>query len=197
MGNSVWTEKLKQALARYLHKSEVTEIMAGCEQLQELDEVAQAECMKGVMERIDARIPDEDTKMLIMRECSCRCYEDDLEELKNVYRTTNDFDSLIDAMYGKVFLNKPEREGDTVYITKAPRFPEEHQKAATPQKKQYYFCHCDYARAVTGNISLTYCYCGAGWCRNIWEAILERPVRVEIVKSVLQGDDVCRFAVHL
>ena len=71
------------------------------------------------------------------------------------------------------------------------------QHLKTTKDKRYYFCHCDYARAVNDQISLTYCYCGAGWCKGIWETVLEKPIRVDIVKSVLQGDDVCRFAVHI
>jgi predicted hydrocarbon binding protein len=41
-----------------------------------------------------------------------------------------------------------------------------------------------------------YCQCGAGFYRGIWETILERPVRVEVLESVLSGGDVCRVAVQ-
>jgi predicted hydrocarbon binding protein len=46
-------------------------------------------------------------------------------------------------------------------------------------------------------IPVTYCYCGAGFYKGIWEYILQRPVRVEVRESVLKGDDVCRIIVHL
>ncbi len=32
---------------------------------------------------------------------------------------------------------------------------------------------------------------------SLWEDILQESVEVELVKSVLQGDDVCSFAIHL
>jgi len=35
-----------------------------------------------------------------------------------------------------------------------------------------------------------YCYCGAGWYRQQFEGIFEKPVCNEIVRSVLRGDDV-------
>ena len=41
------------------------------------------------------------------------------------------------------------------------------------------------------------CYCRAGWYRQQFEGIFEKPIRIEIVKSVLRGDDVCRFAIHI
>jgi len=42
-----------------------------------------------------------------------------------------------------------------------------------------------------------YCYCGAGFYKGIWEEILQQPVKVEVLKSVLAGDEVCTIAVHL
>ena len=42
-----------------------------------------------------------------------------------------------------------------------------------------------------------FCYCGAGYYKNIWEIILQKPVEVTLTKSVLRGDDVCRVEVHL
>jgi predicted hydrocarbon binding protein len=47
-------------------------------------------------------------------------------------------------------------------------------------------------------ISPTFCYRGAGWYKQIWEGILEKPVeKVEMLQSVCQGDDVCEFAIRL
>jgi len=63
------------------------------------------------------------------------------------------------------------------------------------------YCHCPRVREliITGgeSFSTTYCYCGAGFYKEIWEHILQRPVRVEVLESVLGGDDLCRIAIHL
>jgi len=42
-----------------------------------------------------------------------------------------------------------------------------------------------------------YCYCGAGFYKGIWEEILQQPVEVQVLESVLKGDKVCKIAVHL
>ena len=42
----------------------------------------------------------------------------------------------------------------------------------------------------------TYCYCGAGFYQGIWEEILGKPVRVEVLESVMTGGDVCQIAVY-
>jgi predicted hydrocarbon binding protein len=46
-------------------------------------------------------------------------------------------------------------------------------------------------------LSPTYCYCGAGFYKGIWEEITQQNVEVELLESVLQGDDVCKIAIHL
>ena len=33
--------------------------------------------------------------------------------------------------------------------------------------------------------------------KGIWEEILQQPVQVQVLESVLQGDQVCKIAVHL
>ena len=43
----------------------------------------------------------------------------------------------------------------------------------------------------------SYCYCGAGYYKGIWEEVLQRPVEVEVLESVLDGGDVCRVAITL
>jgi len=44
---------------------------------------------------------------------------------------------------------------------------------------------------------VTYCYCGAGFYKGIWEEILQEPVEVEVLESVLKANEVCKIAIHL
>jgi hypothetical protein len=69
-----------------------------------------------------------------------------------------------------------------------------------PQKKQELYCHCPRVRdaiKTDQQLSPTYCYCGAGFYKGIWEEITQQNVEVELLESVLQGDDVCRIAIYL
>jgi predicted hydrocarbon binding protein len=43
----------------------------------------------------------------------------------------------------------------------------------------------------------TYCYCGAGFYKGIWEEILQKPVEVEVLESVLDRGEVCKIAIYL
>ena len=94
------------------------------------------------------------------------------------------------------------RHGDTIIATKIPKsgFLVEYMQEADPEKRRQYYCHCPRIREAlrtSETISATYCYCGAGFYKGIWEEILQKPVEVEVLESVLHGDDVCRIAVHL
>jgi len=69
-----------------------------------------------------------------------------------------------------------------------------------PEKKRALYCHCPRIRDVlktSQTIPPIYCYCGAGFYKGMWEEILQEPVEVELLESVLKGDDVCKVAVHL
>ena len=46
-------------------------------------------------------------------------------------------------------------------------------------------------------ISPSFCNCSGGWYVQMWEAILDRRLRIDLVESVLQGHDRCLFAVHI
>ena len=46
-------------------------------------------------------------------------------------------------------------------------------------------------------ISPIYCYCGAGFYKGIWEEIIQQPVEIEMLETVLKGDNVCQFAIYL
>jgi hypothetical protein len=100
-------------------------------------------------------------------------------------------------MYKNPFYVRPKKEGNVIYFTKVAHDIEGFNKAKTAEGKRYCYCHCDYIKAATEPISATHCYCSAGWYKRIREGILERPVRVELIKSVMQGDDICQFAVYI
>jgi len=192
-----WHEKLKKNLKEFIDEAERKKLLKGSEEIDKANPKEKAAWVKTVMEKFDRLIPDEKDRWNIMKQCSCSCQDDSMADYKTEYDKHKDIDKLIDYLHGKAFLIKPERKGNTIYITKAPAFPEEYKKAKTQDEKRYYFCHCEYARAADSELSPSYCYCGAGWCQRIWEGILGRPVEIEIVESVLQGGEVCKFAVHI
>lgn len=92
-------------------------------------------------------------------------------------------------------------EDGRLYITKVPYAPEQFLSETDPVMKRYYACHCPFAREAIlrgeTDISRNWCYCSAGFAKHPFETILGRPLRVELLQSVLAGDPVCRFAIDL
>ncbi|MFX0086100.1 MAG: DUF6144 family protein [Candidatus Hodarchaeota archaeon] len=93
------------------------------------------------------------------------------------------------------------REGNKVIITKVPYMTKQYLNETDERKKHYYYCHCPWVREALKEedqpVNPIFCNCSGGYYKNYWEAILEQPVKVELLESVLMGDQVCKFALHL
>jgi hypothetical protein len=151
---------------------------------------------KGVMDRLDAWV-DEETRREVMQRCSCPYPRERIEELKAKYRELQDIDQLVPLMHaGMGQCSMPVKRGNTVYITKAPYNPQGYSAARSQQERRRYYCHCPCICATSEPIR-SWCFCGAGWYKQLWEGVLERPVEVEILQTVARGDPCCTFAIHL
>jgi hypothetical protein len=102
--------------------------------------------------------------------------------------------------------NDPEigggvREGNLIYITKIPYNTKAYLEESNPEKKRYHYCHCPWAkeslRKSTLTVSPTFCQCSAGFTKRPFEVIFGQTLQADVLESVLQGNDVCRFAIHL
>lgn len=58
-------------------------------------------------------------------------------------------------------------------------------------------CVCEEVNKATKDISATYCQCSCGWLKEIFGACLRASVDVELKKSIINGDDICCFAIRI
>jgi predicted hydrocarbon binding protein len=63
-------------------------------------------------------------------------------------------------------------------------------------KATYNRCYCGSVSKTKEKIPLTYCYCGAGWYKRLFEEVLDRPVRVEVLQSIVNGADKCVLRIY-
>jgi len=93
------------------------------------------------------------------------------------------------------------REGEIVYETKIPYQTKKYLHEKDEKKKKYYACHCSWVREAiksgSPKISPNFCYCSAGYHKRPFEIIFGVPVEVDVLETVLKGDPVCRFAIHI
>ena len=94
------------------------------------------------------------------------------------------------------------KNGNLIVATKMPKSGTllEYMREKDPEKKRALYCHCPIIKEAIGTktkISPTYCCCGAGFYKGIWEYIIQQPIKVEVLESVLEGGEVCRIAIRL
>jgi effector-binding domain-containing protein len=202
-----WLRRLAEGLDRFAGEATREQVMEGSGGLT-VDSTPheKAEWVKGAMERLDAAIADEETRGKVLAGCSHRFPDWRIEQMRTEYERLENIDELLVLMRldksvgGLSWYEHPERVGNTLHVTKDPYNAERYLQATDLAEKRSWYCHCGLVRAAIGageTISQSHCYCGAGWYQQLWEGVLGKPVKVELVRSVLQGDDCCSFAIHL
>jgi hypothetical protein len=219
-----WLDKFSRCLSVTAGERVRDEVLAGSEGFtaQTSREEVIAWTQKA-MERLESLV-DEDRAWAIMAGCGCPYPREQLAEMRRVYAETRDVDrvhemlqahfegflrdtlALDEAMIADVVDRgwglAGVKEGHTIVATKIPKsgFLVQYMNESDPEKKRAYYCHCPRVRDALQSgmrISATYCYCGAGFYKGVWEEILQRPVEVEVLESVMRGDEVCKVAIHL
>jgi effector-binding domain-containing protein len=162
--------------------------------------------VKQALERMDG-LADEHQKYDVLSSCAHVFPAEQVAKLTVVYEEarerTGDGLQAVDAVLAFMDndLGWPEgsrREGRIVYAAKSPRDPQAYEKAQSEAEKKQAYCFCPIVRNhLDQGMPTSFCYCGAGWYRRQWEGAIGKPVTIEIVKSILKGDDACQFAIRL
>jgi hypothetical protein len=130
-------------------------------------------------------------------------YVEELEEHmkeKTLYFTQEITKEVLDYVRKTPTCQVGVREGDIIYVTKIPYMAKEYLREKNPKKKRYYACHCPWVREAIKSdlkISPNFCYCSAGFEKRLWDVIFGQDVKADVVGSVLKGDLVCKFAIHI
>jgi effector-binding domain-containing protein len=161
---------------------------------------------KGVIEQLDD-LAGEYQKYDIVSSCAHVFPAEQVAKLRTVYEEARTqvtdpleaVDAVLAFMEGDGgWRERPLREGHIIYAAKKPRNPQAYERAQSEAEKRQAYCFCPIVRTrLDQGMPISFCYCGAGWYRRQWEGAIGRPVTIEVVESVLKGDDVCRFAIHL
>jgi len=202
-----WEGLLDQHLERVLGKKKARQIAQDREKLVITSPLEQRFLwVRGAVKRMENLAGDGECYEVLSR-CSHVFPASQIEKLREVYQAaekrTGNMLEAVDAVIN--FMGEdpgwgehPRREGYTLLCSKKPRDPEGYQKAVSAQEKKRAYCFCPLVRGhLDQGLPSSFCYCGAGWYRQQWEGALGRPVQVKIIHSLLQGDDICEFAVQL
>jgi len=219
-----WLVKFSHCLEEVAGRELLEEIMAGSEWLSSHSSREEVIAWtRRAMDLLDSRL-EEGKRREILLGCACQYPKLTLLTMREAYAATGDVDlvhkmlqeefewflahtlqldgDLVAEIVRRGWGTAGVKDGNTIIATKIPKsgFLVEYMHETDPEKKRQYYCHCPRVREVlktSDSLSPTYCYCGAGFYKGIWEEILQKPVQVEVLESVLKGDEVCKIAITL
>jgi predicted hydrocarbon binding protein len=130
-----------------------------------------------LMEGLDRNL-DEGTIAKILEQCGRQCQTQSfIKKARDLYQKSKSTDEFLDRL---AEVNKHlHREGDKVYLI-------------------YPKCYCSQVNKIPkGRLSGTYCNCSRGWAKALFEGAIGKPVEVIMEKSIINGDDQCKFRIIL
>ncbi|SHI93045.1 hypothetical protein SAMN02745751_01363 [Dethiosulfatibacter aminovorans DSM 17477] len=121
-------------------------------------------------------------------------FKREIKEYKNL--TDEQVDMIIEKGWGAAGI----LEGNTIVATKIPKEFHKYFEACTSEERNYFYCHCPRIREMllkNESIDIEYCYCGAGFYKDIWEKITGKKVEVKVLKSIMNDDETCSIEISI
>lgn len=195
-----WDKRLETSIDQILGSETRKEIMKDREKSFTIESSYddRIQWLKEMLDRLD-QITNDDQKYEILSRCAHDFSPKRIAYMKEIYQKTGNVDAVIKEMHkDNAWYEKPIRKGNKLYVSKVPVNQEGYDKAETLEEKKKNYCHCPFINEnLDKGISPTFCYCGTGWYRQQWEGIIESPVKIKVLKSLLQGDDICQVEIIL
>jgi effector-binding domain-containing protein len=198
-----WDRRLAEGVDRVLGPRARQQVMAGIERLTpDSPAGAYRDWIHTAMRRLDALTDDPIEKYQTVS-CAAHVFPPHrIELLRGLYEQRHDIDDVLREMYRDPdWYEDPVRRGNRLYMRKVPFDAQAYKKAVTPAERRQAYCHCAFVRPYLAespaSISPTFCWCGAGWYRQLWEGVLGRPIQVEHVETLVKGNDCCTLVITL
>jgi len=147
--------------------------------------------IRDAVRRLDSTI-DHEMRVQIMEDCGRNCAlvnKRVIESAKNRRKKFKDLNAFLEAEQHRPMKGtRLVREGNILYQSYLPH-------SFSPPMR----CYCSLLRGLPKDtsVSLTYCHCSKAFVRKLWESVLEQPLKVELLQSVVSGGSECKFAIHL
>jgi len=143
------------------------------------------------MKRLDMAV-DRKTRNRIMGECGNACAQANHATIDRVVAKRRKYASLKEFLEAEKDKPLPgmrfERKGNVVYQYYMP------QSFSHPMR-----CFCSLLRGLPASetVSATYCQCSKGFVQTMWERVLGKPAKVEVVETAVTGAKECQFRIYL
>ena len=226
LGKGPWLDRFEETLDEFVGEELRRKIIeAGGPIKQSASTAKKAVWTRCMMDCLEANVDKKTCKKILTNNLHFKSPKSpSFKKLKRMYEKTGNIDDVLKHLHEKwkriigdrYGYDSPEykyvepdptieagkREGNIVYVSKIPYQIKEFLEAKDDKTKRYHYCHCGWVRdslkrSDKEQVSPTFCNCSGGWHKVPFEGIFEQTLEVNLVKSVLKGDDVCTFAIHL
>lgn len=119
-----------------------------------------------------------------------------------LYFTQEINDEVVEYVKNDPYIETGVRKGNILTARKIPHETLKFLNETDKKMKAYYYCHCPWVKetikdGTVDQIPDVWCNCSGGYYRSYWEIVLDQPVEVKTVKTVIKGDPVCEFEIVL
>jgi predicted ArsR family transcriptional regulator len=130
-----------------------------------------------LMDGLDKNV-DEKAIAKMLEQCGRQCQSQSfIKKAKAIYEKSKNTEDFLEKL-GRVYKHL-HREGGKVYLV-------------------YPKCYCSQVNKIPkGGLSGTYCNCSRGWAKALFEGATGKPVEVTMEKSIINGNDQCKFRIVL
>lgn len=176
----VWFDGFGNAVSEQLGKNFRDEIIDKCEKCQKVSNDSEmAVCVKQVIDRFDDIVEDENKRYSVMETLGNQCVQSILPTAKDLKENSESVEELVKNLNGKFGAELFKLEGNKIHST-----------------LNRCFCHWG-VKETKVPLSITYCHCSLGWMKTLFKTLLDKPVQVDLIQSVITGSDSCKFVIHL
>ncbi len=203
----IWLDAFASGVARAVDPKAAERILAGSEGLAEtMNGSLAADWVQRAVARLDHELPDERARACILNACAHHYIVQSGELLEAAWdEVGRDLRKLLQKMTDEPFLGGKywlDESGvqPLLMIERRPARPEAYEKATDPVERRYAACFCPLVRDAIRDrrpVSRTFCHCSAGWYVREWEIVFGESPQVDLVETMLDGADACRFAVRI
>lgn len=225
-GKGSWLTRFSDTLDEYVGEELGLKILEAGGPIKHSSSVnKKAEWAKCMMECLEANVDEKTCKKILTNNLHYKNPKTPaFMKLRKLYKKSNNINDVLEFLHNKwktytgdrfgydspeykFVANDPtieagKLEGNVILVSKIPFKLKEYINAKDDKEKRYNYCHCGWVResiqkSDEEQISPNFCNCSGGWHKLPFETIFGQPLEVDIVKTVLKGDDMCTFAIHI
>jgi hypothetical protein len=177
-----WLNGFKTIVSEQLGTETYQKVIKNCNKCKSVEnDNEMAICVKDIMENFDTIVDEKEKRSKVMETMGYYCFQNHfLSRALQVKNQSRNIEEIIK--------NLNQIIGD-----------EEHFKLKGNKiEANFNQCYCDVGVKVTKEpLPKTYCYCSLGWLKDLFKILIEKNVDVEMLETIVSGDDACKFVIHL